>query len=115
MSIVANAPTKHARLLAWVEEMAALGEAGAGASSIRIAREAEDGALLVFDTPQVNERGAGGGLAELMSRLAKAVVGGATVHLLETQRYYAVDFAPAAGQASADAARDVVPARPHRD
>ena len=26
MSIVANAPTKHARLLAWVEEMAALTE-----------------------------------------------------------------------------------------
>ena len=26
MSIVANAPTKHARLLAWVEEMAPLTE-----------------------------------------------------------------------------------------
>jgi hypothetical protein len=59
-----------------------------------LALEAADGALLVFDTPQINERSVGGGLAEMMSRLAKAVTGGAPVHLLETQRYYAVDFAP---------------------
>jgi hypothetical protein len=59
-----------------------------------LALEASEGVLLVFDTPQINERGAGGGLAEMMSRLAKAVMGGAPVHVLETQRYYAVDFAP---------------------
>ena len=66
-----------------------------------LALEASEGVLLVFDTPQINERGSGG-LAEMMSRLSKAVMGGAPVHLLETQRYYAVDFAPAAHPAAAE-------------
>ncbi len=59
-----------------------------------LALEASEGVLLVFDTPAVNQR-PGGGLAEMMSRLAKSLVGGAPVHHLETQHYYAVDFAPA--------------------
>ena len=66
-----------------------------------LALEASQGVLLVFDTPQINERSSGG-LAQMMSRLSKAVMGGAPVHLLETQRYDAVDFAPAAHPAAAE-------------
>jgi hypothetical protein len=76
---------------------------------VRLAREglsleASEGVLLVFDTPAVNQR-PGGGLAEMMSRLAKSLVGGAPVHHLETQHYYAVDFAPAVASDDADPAR----------
>jgi hypothetical protein len=59
-----------------------------------LALEAAEGVLLVFDTPQTNQR-AGGGFEEMMARLAKSVMGGAPVHHLETQHYYAVDFATA--------------------
>jgi len=59
-----------------------------------LALEASDGALLVFDTPAVNQPQATGGFAEMMSRLAKSFVGDAPVHHLETQHYYAVDFQP---------------------
>ncbi len=69
-----------------------------------LALEASEGVLLVFDTPAVNQR-PGGGLAEMMSRLAKSLVGGAPVHHLETQHYYAVDFAPALASDERDRAR----------
>lgn len=55
--------------------------------------EADEGALLVFDTPRVNQPEETGGLAEMMSRLASMVSLGTTVEQIEIQRYYAVDFA----------------------
>jgi hypothetical protein len=58
-----------------------------------LALEASEGVLLVFDTPQTNQRESGG-FQEMMSRLAKSIMGGAPVHHLETQHYFAVDFAP---------------------
>lgn len=55
--------------------------------------EADEGALLVFDAPQVNQRTERGGVVELMRRLAASVVGGAPVRELEVHRFYAADFA----------------------
>lgn len=65
---------------------------------VRLAREAlqleaADGALLVFDAPAIHQPTAEGGFAEMMSRLSKAFVGGASLQHLETQHYFAVDFA----------------------
>jgi hypothetical protein len=60
-----------------------------------LALEAQEGALLVFDTPQTNERSSGGGFAQMMERLAKMVGAPAPVQLLEVQRYYAIDLASA--------------------
>lgn len=54
--------------------------------------EAREGALLVFDTPEVNQPGDTGGAAELMIRLAR-MAGDAELLPLSTQRYFAVDFA----------------------
>jgi hypothetical protein len=73
---------------------------GARGTIIRLAkeclkREADDGALLVFDTPQTNERSANGGFARMMERLAKMVGAPAPVQLLEVQRYYAIDLSAA--------------------
>ena len=56
-------------------------------------QEAEEGVLLVFDTPEMNERSAGGGFAKMMERLAQMVGAPAPVQLLEVQRYYAIDLA----------------------
>ena len=61
--------------------------------------EADEGALLVFDTPETNERSAGGGFARMMERLAKMVGAPAPVQLLEVQRYYAIDLSAAHGSA----------------
>jgi hypothetical protein len=58
-----------------------------------LALEASEGALLVFDSPEVNQPGTTGGFAEMMARLAKAVAAEAPVRHLETQHYFAVDFA----------------------
>ena len=55
-------------------------------------READDGALLVFDCPEVHQPGVSGGFAEMMHRLANAFVGPAPVQHLGTSYYYAVDF-----------------------
>jgi hypothetical protein len=55
--------------------------------------EAAEGALLVFDAPQMNQRTERGGVLEMMRRLAAAVVGGAPVRELEVHRWYAADFA----------------------
>ena len=63
-----------------------------------LALEADEGALLVFDTPETNERSAGGGFARMMERLAKMVGARAPVQLLEVQRYYAIDLASAPGR-----------------
>ncbi len=58
-----------------------------------LAVESRDGALLVFDTPEINQPGEQGGAAELMIRMAR-MVGEAQLIALTTQRYFAVDFAP---------------------
>lgn len=69
-------------------------------------REAADGALVVFDAPELHQPGVSGGFAEMMSRLAKAFVGPSPVVHLGTQHYFAVDFAPAASEpADADETR----------
>lgn len=56
-------------------------------------REAADGALLVFDAPELHQPGETGGFAEMMERLAKAFVGPAPVYSLGASYYFAVDFA----------------------
>jgi hypothetical protein len=56
-----------------------------------MAVEAREGALLVFDMPEENQPHPGGGAAELMYRMARAV-GGADLLPLTVQRYYALDF-----------------------
>lgn len=63
-------------------------------------REAADGALVVFDAPELHQPGVNGGFAEMMSRLAKAFVGPTPVVHLGTQYYFAVDFSPAAFEAA---------------
>ena len=60
-----------------------------------LALEAKEGALLVFDTPETNERSAAGGFAKMMERLAQMVGSSAPVQLLEVQRYYAIDLSEA--------------------
>jgi hypothetical protein len=60
-----------------------------------LALEAHEGALLVFDTPETNERSNGGGFTRMMERLAKMVGAPAPVQLLEVQRYYAIDLSTA--------------------
>ena len=59
-----------------------------------LALEASEGALLVFDTPEMNQPEVTGGFAEMMSRLAKSVDGPAPIHHLEAQHYFAIDFSP---------------------
>ena len=79
-------------------------------------REAADGALLVFDAPEVHQSGAGGGFAEMMDRAAKAFVGAAPVLHLGTSYYFAVDLA-AIGQTPDDDRTDAparIPARQRR-
>lgn len=58
-----------------------------------LAAEARDGALLVFDTPEFNQPSENGGAAELLHRLAR-MVAEPTLLPLNTQRYFALDFAP---------------------
>jgi len=65
---------------------------------VRLAREgmaleAADGALLVFDSPEVNQPDITGGFAAMAARSARFVAGPAPVHHLETQHYFAIDFA----------------------
>jgi hypothetical protein len=57
-----------------------------------LSAEARDGALLVFDIPEVHQPGAKGGAAELLFRMAK-LVGDVELLTLSTQRYFALDFA----------------------
>jgi hypothetical protein len=58
-----------------------------------LAVESRDGALLVFDIPELHQPHDEGGGAALMLRMAQ-MVGEAQLVTLTTQRYYAVDFAP---------------------
>jgi hypothetical protein len=67
-------------------------------SLIRLAKEgmaleAADGALLVFDSPEIHQSSLEGGFAEIATRSARSVAGPAPVHHLETQHYFAIDFA----------------------
>jgi hypothetical protein len=57
-----------------------------------LSAEARDGALLVFDIPEVHQPDAKGGAAELLFRMAK-MVGDVELLTLSTQRYFALDFA----------------------
>lgn len=59
-----------------------------------LSAEAKDGALLVFDVPDLHQPGAKGGAAELLYRMAK-MVGDVELLPLSTQRYFALDFAKA--------------------
>ncbi len=64
---------------------------------LRLAREtlgleAEEGSLMVFDSPQVNQPGDRGGSAELMARIVNATSRGSTVEQIEVQRYFLADF-----------------------
>jgi hypothetical protein len=68
---------------------------------VRLAREsfgleADEGALVLFDTPLVNQPNERGGMAELVARLATMVSNGAETVQVEVQRYYAIDFAKGA-------------------
>ena len=72
-----------------------------------LATEARDGALLVFDTPEVNHGKRGDGAAEMLLRLSR-LVGEAELVPLSVQRYWALDFAPARSAPSGD---DAVPDR----
>jgi hypothetical protein len=57
-----------------------------------LSAEARDGALLVFDVPDLHQPGSKGGAAELLFRMAK-LVGDVDLLPLSTQRYFALDFA----------------------
>lgn len=65
-----------------------------------LAVESRDGALLVFDIPEVHQPSDEGGGAALMLRMAQ-MVGEAQLVPLTTQRYYAVDFAPSTDEQNA--------------
>ena len=56
-----------------------------------LAVEAEEGALLVFDTPEVNQPNDKGGSAELLLRLAR-MVSDAELVPISVQRYFAISF-----------------------
>ncbi|MFM7409838.1 MAG: hypothetical protein ACKO3L_03455 [Actinomycetota bacterium] len=56
-----------------------------------LAVEAEEGALLVFDTPEVKQPKDTGGSAELLLRLAR-MVSDAELVPISVQRYYAISF-----------------------
>ncbi len=60
-----------------------------------LSAEARDGALLVFDVPDLHQPGPKGGAAELLYRMAK-MVGDVELLPLSTQRYFALDFATSA-------------------
>lgn len=54
--------------------------------------EAEEGTIMVFDSPEINQPNERGGIAEVMSRMAKMASPGTPVEQIEVQRYYLVDF-----------------------
>jgi hypothetical protein len=65
---------------------------------VRLARdtfavEAEEGSLLIFDTPEVNQPLETGSFAEMTERLSAMVSKGVTVDQVEVHRYFAIDFA----------------------
>lgn len=71
-------------------------QADAKGANVMLARqaltaEARDGALLVFDIPELHQPAEKGGAAELLFRMAK-LVGDVELLSLSTQRYFALDF-----------------------
>ncbi|MFN6118332.1 MAG: hypothetical protein ACK5CE_01645 [Actinomycetes bacterium] len=54
--------------------------------------EADEGNLVVFDTPLVNQPSERGGMAELVGRLAQMVSPGVEARQVDVQRFYAIDF-----------------------
>jgi hypothetical protein len=64
-------------------------------STTVFALEAQEGSLVVFDSPAKNH-GQRGGMAELVRRAAR-IAGESTMEEIEVQRYYAVSFAGPAG------------------
>ena len=72
-------------------------------AKVGLAVEADEGALLVFDTPEVNERSVGGGFAQMMERLGQMIGVDAPVRVIDVQRYYAIDLSAVRfGDAHAD-------------
>ncbi len=64
---------------------------------VRLAREvltveADEGSIIVFDSPEINQPTDRGGSAEMMARLVKATSSGSTVEQIEVQRYFLADF-----------------------
>ncbi len=89
---------RRVHYLLWVVIDRAWGAKGALARLARetLAVEAAEGALLVFDAPESNQKDEAGGLAELMKRLASMVSRGTAIQLVATQRYFAADFSQGA-------------------
>ncbi len=83
--------------IVWVVVDAAADAHGANSLLARqaLSAEARDGALLVFDVPDLHQPGPKGGAAELLYRMAK-MVGDVELLPLSTQRYFALDFATSA-------------------
>ena len=83
--------------IVWVVVDAAADAHGANSLLARqaLSAEARDGALLVFDVPDLHQPGPKGGAAELLYRMAK-MVGDVQLLPLSTQRYFALDFATSA-------------------
>jgi hypothetical protein len=64
---------------------------------VRLAREvlaveADEGSIIVFDSPEINQPADRGGSAEMMARLVKVTSSGSTVEQIEVQRYFLADF-----------------------
>jgi hypothetical protein len=64
---------------------------------VRLAREvlaveADEGSIIVFDSPEINQPSDRGGSAEMMARLVKLTSNGSTVEQVEVQRYFLADF-----------------------
>jgi hypothetical protein len=87
-------------LIAWLTVHPDYGASGA---IVRLAKEVlglatAEGALMVFDAPQIHQPSETGGFAEMMSRLARMVGSGSSARQIEVQRYFVIDFA---GEAAA--------------
>jgi GNAT superfamily N-acetyltransferase len=65
---------------------------------VRLAKEVlgvatSEGALMVFDAPQIHQPDETGGFAEMMTRLARMVGSTSSSRQIEVQRYFVIDFA----------------------
>ena len=67
--------------------------------------EAEEGNLVIFDSPLVNQPAERGGMAELVGRLASMVSPGVETEQVDVQRFYAIDFAKGARHQAAEQLR----------
>ena len=66
-----------------------------------LAAEAEDGALLVFDSPESNQPNERGGSAEFLRRMAATIADSSLVSFGAT-RYYAIGFEPGSAETAVD-------------